>query len=212
MPRPLDELSQQLIIAFEGFRALPYDDKDGTPIVLVNGTWRRPNGAECLRFPTIGYGQRIWDSRYYGPCTKDQARSWFVKNLESTYLPAVDRDCPGATDHQRGAFTSFCYNCGPVGLVKSGLPEAFVHGASQDTLKKLWTEGYGRTSKGVIDPGLIKRRAREWVFFCTPDSAGVTETHDTAVGELHVVDAKAVLASVWATADALTAELVTRLV
>lgn len=212
MPRPLDELSQLFICELEAFRSLPYDDKDGKPVVLINGIWRRSNGAECLGFPTIGYGQRIWGPQYYGPCTKPQARSWLQKSLEATYMPAVDRGCPGATNHQRGAFAAHCYNCGPGGFIKSGLPEAYTHGASQETLKKLWCEGYGRTSKGVLNPGLILRRAREWAFFCTPDNAGVTETHDTDVGELHVVDAKAVLASVWATADALTAELVTRLV
>lgn len=204
--KPLDPISQAFICSLEGFRALPYDDKDGKPIVLIGKEWRRPNGELCKRFPTIGYGQRIWGPKYYGPCTKEQAKAWFQKGLEATYLPAVDRTCgPNLTNHQRGAFASFCYNCGAGGLVKSGLPEAFVHGASLETLKKLWCEGYGRTSAGILDPGLVMRRAREWVFFNTPDVAVVPETGQP-------VDPSVVLASVWRTADEMVNELVIDLV
>lgn len=201
--RPLDLVSQAFICQLEAFRALPYDDKDGKPIVLISGVWRRSNGAVCMGYPTIGYGQRIWGPQHYGPCTREQARAWFQAGLESTYLPAVDRNCPGATEHQRGAFASFAYNCGPGGLVRSGLPEAFCHKATSKTLKKLWTEGYGRTSGGVLVPGLVLRRAREWAFFCTSDVAHEGEAP---------VDPQAILASVWATSDAMAAELVSDLV
>lgn len=168
--RPLEAEGQAFIHGREAFRAYPYDDKDGQTIARVGGEWRRPDGSLCRGYPTIGWGQRIWGPKYYGPCTREIADQWFQETA-ADHCAAVDRNCPGANKYERGALVSFSYNCGTGGLVKSGITA--LHTRYQtgeidaDELEKVWVTTYVK-SNGEYVEGLRIRRAREVAFYLTP--------------------------------------------
>lgn len=157
MTRPLDPAGQALIKGFEGLRLQSYDDYDGKPVSLFSGEWRRADGGTVRGVPTIGWGRRILPGETITVCTRAQADAWFDEMMANTYLPPVDRQAPGANDHERSAMASFCYNCGPGNLT------ALIAGG---ITKDRWLS-FCRT-KGVVNAGLQMRRAKEYALYVTP--------------------------------------------
>jgi GH24 family phage-related lysozyme (muramidase) len=143
-----------LIHPYEGLRLRTYDDHDGKPLVLGPGrVWRRPDGAECLGYPTIGWGRRLYPGENIATCTREEADQWFEEDLARTRLPAVRR-ANLAEAGQVTAAASFAYNCGTGALAK--LAKA---GFAED----VWLD-YKRT-KGVENVGLLARRKEEFALF-----------------------------------------------
>jgi GH24 family phage-related lysozyme (muramidase) len=143
-----------LIKPYEGLRLVTYDDHDGVVLKLVNKCWRRPDGANCLGYPTIGWGRRLWPSEWIESCTRQQADQWFDTSLQMTFMPAVRRHV-GEDPARRCAAASFAYNCGTGALAK--LSDA---GFVQD-----WWSTHYTTSKGVQDARLQMRRAEEAALY-----------------------------------------------
>lgn len=148
-----------LIKPFEGLRLHTYDDHDGTPLSIVAGVWRRPDGTECKGYPTIGWGRRVWPGETLVTCTLEQAESWFAASLKHTYLPPVS--AAGITDPaQVAAVACFSYNVGPGAVAEL---------AAAKFSRKQWMK-YVRT-KGVINAGLQQRRAEEYAIFAGSEDA-----------------------------------------
>jgi GH24 family phage-related lysozyme (muramidase) len=143
-----------LIKPHEGFRTKPYDDKDGTTVVLISGVWRRPDGAACIGNPTIGWGRRIWPGETITSCTLEEGNQWFADRLNATEMPAVRRAGLKYAE-QICAAASFAYNCGTGALAK---------------LAKDWTKWCDYVkSGGVVDARLVARRAEEYAMFSGGD-------------------------------------------
>lgn len=140
-----------LIKPYEGLRLRTYDDHDGKPMTLgPGGVWRRPDGAACLGYPTIGWGRRIYPSERIETCTREEADQWFEEDLAKTRLPAVKR-ANLVEAGQVAAAASFAYNCGTGALAR----------LAKDWSR--WTQ-YSRT-KGVVNAGLLRRREEEYALF-----------------------------------------------
>jgi GH24 family phage-related lysozyme (muramidase) len=203
--RPLEPINADFLHGREGLRLQAYDDKDGAPLVrdMASGRWLRPDGQECIRYPTIGWGQRIWSPKYYGPCTRAQADQWFDETC-GDFCATVDRYVPDASVHQRGAFVSFAYNAGSGGLINSGLMQLHNTGASADEMKAKWLVSYIK-SAGKIEEGLRVRRAKEfaWYSWITPE-----ETTDPGTPRAIELSTEEILARVDATARQIVAEFV----
>ncbi len=161
-----------LIKPYEGLRLQTYDDHDGQPLSLVSGLWRRPDGAICKGYPTIGWGRRLYPGETIQTCTRAEADAWFDADLGKTRLPAVKRafslaklpEEPG----QVAAASSFAYNCG-TGALASLAAHGFTEAAWLDYVR----------SKGIRDAGLVMRREEEFALFAgavdeaTPDAERV---------------------------------------
>lgn len=176
MARPLNTAGQSLILNFEGTVLYPYDDHDGKRLHKVFNTWVRVDGSPCIGYPTIGVGCRIFGDWSPSEITREQAMAMFADQRLPSYVAAVDAAMPGANDNQRNAAASFCWNCGPGGLVSSGIPAAFR--AGQDPTE-LWLARKWSCSKGVFWPALALRRAKELALYLTP--VPVTEAERTEV-------------------------------
>lgn len=146
-----------LIKPYEGLRLHAYDDRDsrlpGGNVSLVAGAWMRADGHPIRGYPTIAWGRRLWPGEHVETCTREEADRWFDEALAATYLPAVRRLVTGDPG-QACAAASFAYNAGTGALAKlatTGFSEvqwmSIVH------------------SKGVIDAGLVMRRAEEWALW-----------------------------------------------
>lgn len=163
MPMKISEKGLDLIAGFEGYHeALPDGrcrayrciigkDKKGRPI--HDGKW------------TIGFGctdgvteDLIW--------TRRKANEEFRKEL-ARFENAVNRlvTVP-LTQNSFDALVSFAYNCGEGALAKSSLLKKVnagdMAGAAAEFPK--WNK-----SRGVVVPGLIRRRADEMALFIKPD-------------------------------------------
>ncbi len=150
-----------LIKAFEGLRLQTYDDKDGKPLTLApGGVWRRPDGALCLGYPTIGWGRRLWPGERIERCTTAQAQAWLDSRLKGTELPAVERCAPKDADAAaRVAMVVCAYNCGTgwlAQLAAAGFTEA------------KWLSR--NKTLGVVSSGLVMRRAEEYALFSNAGS------------------------------------------
>lgn len=149
-----------LIKAFEGLVLQAYDDAQDVPLAKrllkrVGQEWRRLDGTPCRRYPTIGYGRRLWPGQWIETCTKAQAEQWlldFIKeqlgDLLARYLPA---DVDGA---QRAAVTVLGYN----------RPKAIIDLAAAK-FDETWWRTHVVTSNGVREAGLVMRRAEEAALF-----------------------------------------------
>lgn len=117
--------------------------------------------------PTIGYG-----ATYYRggrrvtlsdrPITKAEAEDLLIWMIETRYLPAVLRLCPGITCPMRlAALIDFTFNLGAGNLQASNLRRRVNAGDWQAVPAELikWVRGGGRTLLG-----LVKRRKAEVVL------------------------------------------------
>lgn len=147
-----------LIKPYEGLRLTTYDDHDGVPMKLMSGIWRRPDGGECMGYPTIGWGRRLYPGQKIEHCTRAEADEWFNLDLEQTRLPAVRRYVPGDAARICAA-TSCAYNCGTGWLAQL---------AAANFTEPVWMSR--NRTKGVINTGLTMRRAEEYALWAGYDS------------------------------------------
>lgn len=140
-------VATDLITVFEGFRSKPYLDPVG--------------------IPTIGYGfTRYLDGTAVtlidGPMTREAANLLLRHLIETKYMPAVRRLCPGIDTPERlGAITDFCYNLGVGALRASTLRKKINAGLWDEVPAQLmrWTKAGGK-----VLPGLVRRRAAEAAY------------------------------------------------
>ena len=114
--------------------------------------------------PTIGYGAtRYLDGRRVQLTdqliSREAAEQLLLRQVETIYLPAVLRLCPGVDNANRvAALVDFCFNLGAGQLSASTLRKRINAGRWDqvpDELRK-WVRGGGR-----VLPGLVRRRQAE---------------------------------------------------
>ncbi len=144
-----------LIKPYEGLRLQTYDDKDGSPLHRVGGSWRRPNESPCIGVATIGWGDTAPPRRGVQNCTRAEADAWFTAALGRTYLPAAVKYAPPDADAAWiAAATSCAYNCGTGWLAQ--LAEA---GFTEEK----WMSR-NKNGRGEVLAGLTMRRAEEYAL------------------------------------------------
>ncbi len=116
--------------------------------------------------PTIGLGSTFYeDGRRVtladAPITRERAEAlfWFEANRRER---DVDRLCPGLPPLARGALVSFAYNFGSGALAASTLRRLINARRYSEVPRELarW-----RHAAGVVQPGLVRRRAAEADLF-----------------------------------------------
>lgn len=145
------ELAVQVAAAlcrrFEGLFLTPYLCPAGVATVGFGATYYRD-------------GRRVTLSDR--PITKAEAEDLLIWMIETRYLPAVLRLCPGITCPMRlAALIDFTFNLGAGNLQASNLRRRVNAGDWQAVPVELlkWVRGGGRTL-----PGLVKRRKAEVVL------------------------------------------------
>lgn len=139
----------------EGTVLHTYRDATGTPTV---GTGHTAAAGE----PVPTYGLVI---------TRERAAEILAADLARIYMPAVARLVTRPMlPHQADAFGSFAFNAGAGNLAHSSMLERFNAGDLQGAADAFlsWTR-----SKGVVLPGLVKRRRVEREMFLTGAYPGV---------------------------------------
>lgn len=147
---------------FEGFMPKLYND----------------TGNNC----TVGYGHLV----HMGPCNGRSAEEFeYLKGItEAQAADLLRRDVVqyvnwtqravkvAVSQAQFDALVSFCYNCGPGALEKliamSGLNTGNYDGVPAEL------EKYVRDTRGQIQPGLVRRRAREVALWRSPVPQAIT--------------------------------------
>lgn len=141
------------IAAREGFRSDPYQDS--------GGVW------------TIGFGStRLADgspvTANTSPLTRAEAEALLaavlVRDLEMVRRVVI----VPITDHAAAAFISFSYNAGMGAFETSTL----LRDVNTGMAPELWSAQFSRwvhDVRGVVMPGLVKRRADEAALALTPD-------------------------------------------
>ncbi len=145
-----------LIKPYEGLVLQAYDDASGPlkdRLLHREGqVWRRADGALCMRYPTIGWGRRLWPGEWIETCTREQADAWFLKFLKDHLDDVINRYVPRDKD---AAFLAAVYSLG-----YNGGPGAIVDLAGAGFAADYWTN-HRVTSAGVREAGLVMRRAEE---------------------------------------------------
>ncbi|MBI5270716.1 MAG: lysozyme [Burkholderiales bacterium] len=127
-----------LIRRFEGFRSRPYLCPAGVP--------------------TIGYGQtRYLDGRRVRlsdpPISQAAAERLLLLTVQRTYLPAVQRLCPGIDHPERlAAIIDFTFNLGSGALQASTLRRRINAGRWDDVPAELrkWVWAAGKRLRGLV--------------------------------------------------------------
>ena len=123
---------------FEGVYLSPYLCPAGVPTIGVGATYYE-DGTRV----TLGDA----------PITQTRAEALLLWHVQSVYLPAVLRLCPGANTAERlAALIDFAFNLGAGNLKASTLRKrvnAGEWGAVPDELRK-WTKAGGRVLKGLV--------------------------------------------------------------
>src|ERR1700731_2563400 len=155
MTDPALAISTPFVAEREGFRAAPYQD--------TGGRW------------TQGYGStRLADGSPVTAASPLMTRAEaeglladvLVQDLEMVRRVVV----VPISDHAAAAFTSFSYNAGMGAFETSTLLRDLNTGMAPE----LWAQQFGRwvhDDRGVVQPGLVKRRADEAALALTPDDA-----------------------------------------
>jgi lysozyme len=141
-PIQLSEEGAYWIGNFEGFRAMPY--KDG------GGLW------------SIGFGHRIPSPEPYPVgITREQAVAFMKMDVTGVIqaLTALKLDLP--MQHHQDAVISLIYNIGSGAFGRSIVCEAIRAKATDLYAWAAWI----RDAKGVVEPGLVKRREAEMRLF-----------------------------------------------
>lgn len=108
--------------------------------------------------PTIGYGATYYQDgrrvRLSDPAiTRDQASALLLWMVQTVYLPAVRKLCPGVTDAYRlAALIDFSFNLGAGNLASSTLRKRVNANRWEDVPAELrkWTRGGGRVLRGLV--------------------------------------------------------------
>ncbi len=146
-----------LIKPYEGLSLRAYDDSQDVPLARrlirrVGNEWRRDDGTICRRYPTIGWGRRLWPGEWVETCTVKEADQWFEDFLIHQLGDAMTRYVtPDRDACFRAAVYSLGYNGGPGAIVR-------LAGANFDPM---YWRAHKVTSAGSLDHGLIMRRAEE---------------------------------------------------
>lgn len=148
----IDRAGFELIKQFEGCRLTAYQDSVGV--------WTIGYGlTSAAGFAKVDQGMTI---------SQQQADSWLVETVipyEQAVVKAIHKPM---TQKQFNAMVSLCYNIGQGAFASSSLVRDFNAGnikqASYDFLK--WNR-----AGGVVNKGLMNRRAKEQAVFLTPDVA-----------------------------------------
>lgn len=133
-----------------------------TPTSVVATLCRRFEGLHLTPYlcpagvPTIGYGAtRYVDGRPVlltdNPITLDDAERMLLLQIERTYLPAVQRLCPGVEGPRLAALTDFTFNLGVGALRTSTLRKRVLAGDWDAVPGELlrWNKAGGRVLKGL---------------------------------------------------------------
>jgi lysozyme len=108
--------------------------------------------------PTIGYGATYYEdgtrvTLFDAPITNERAESLLVWMIESVYMPAVLRLCPGIDcPYRLAAIIDFAFNLGPNNLKRATLRKrinAGDWGAVAVELRK-WNRGGGKVMRGLV--------------------------------------------------------------
>ncbi len=108
--------------------------------------------------PTIGYGATYYENGVRvqltdPPITREYADALLLWMVQTTYLPAVLRLCPGAnTPGRLAALIDFTFNLGAGQLRASTLRRKVNAGAWDDVPAELrkWVRGGGRVLRGLV--------------------------------------------------------------
>lgn len=122
------------------------------------------------RIWTIGFGHTEGVTARSKPLTLKQAQALLLKDLNSKYAPAVDRQLHAyhvrklISQNAFDALVSFAYNLGPGELgpshtIGQKLQAHDLHGAADAILL------YDRAANGSRPPGLTRRRHAERALF-----------------------------------------------
>lgn len=145
-----------LVKAFEGFRADPYQDSAGF--------WTQGFGHKDATAPVC--------MECTTPVTKDQATAMLVNDLNHV-LNIIQPHITGAlTENQLAAILSFSFNLGPYAFINSTMLKQINAGNSSAAAEQfaLWVHAGGQ-----VEPGLVSRREAEQKLFMTPDNEGETD-------------------------------------
>ena len=108
--------------------------------------------------PTVGYGAtRYLDGRRVQltdpPLSREAAERLLLRQVETVYLPAVQRLCPGVEHPGRlAALIDFAFNLGAGNLSASTLRKRVNAGRWADVPAELrkWNKGGGRVLRGLV--------------------------------------------------------------
>jgi lysozyme len=128
---------------FEGFSSFPYMDG--------GGLW------------TIAYGHRINNPSAYEKtgCTRQQAAAWMREDVAEVVQGLTDIGLELPLQHHQDAVISLVYNIG-IGAFRNSVICECIRACGVDLYA--W-EKWCRDNKGVVEPGLVKRRAAELKLF-----------------------------------------------
>lgn len=135
---------------------------------LNDGTDKVKPYADAVGVPTIGYGSTYYkDGRRVAlsdpPMTKAEASDLMQDQIDRKYEAAVIRlTTARISSLSMGALTSFAYNLGEGAYKGSNLRKAVNEQRWSDVPAEFakW-----RMAKGVVLPGLVRRRAAESALF-----------------------------------------------
>jgi len=149
------------------------------------GYWDPPNQRTLV---SIGYGHQIQNAEYNQgyiqagdeqvPIKGDRGKDTVISKEQAKKLLAVDLPkyeerakkplgdlWNKLNDKQKTALTSYAYNTGSTqSLVNAGLGEAIKQGNTDAAADIIRDKGI-RTAKGIVNPTLVARRAREAEIF-----------------------------------------------
>lgn len=138
------EVAAALCRRFEGFYSTPYLCPAGVPTIGFGATYYQS-----------GYAVTLFDE----PITRQQAEELLIWMVQTKYLPAVLKLCPGIDNPDRlAAIIDFTYNLGSGNLRISNLRKRINAGRWDDVPFELmkWVKGGGKFLMG-----LFRRRAAE---------------------------------------------------
>jgi len=142
-PIKLSDEGCHFIGNFEGFSTFPYMDG--------GGLW------------TIAYGHRIDNPSTYEKtgCTRQQAAVWMREDVAEVVRGLTDLSLDLPLQHHQDAVISLVYNIG-IGAFRKSLVCEHIRAYGTDLYA--W-EAWCRDNKGVVESGLVKRRAAELKLF-----------------------------------------------
>lgn len=146
----------RLISQFEGLRLSLYNDA----------------GNNC----TIGYGHLVHigpcnghhpaEQEFLGGLTQEQAHALFKRDVAQYEAYVNQLITAPLNQNQYDALVSFCYNCGPGGLMQLAASAGLNQG-KYDAIRSVMRRDFVKANNGVVLEGLIRRRELEAKLFET---------------------------------------------
>lgn len=136
-----------LIKTFEGLVLHPYKDSVGVPTIGYGSTYCYCGTKITMNFPTI---------------TEPVAEFMLVHNVQIYANAVISALTHPATQHQFDSMVSLTYNIGVNNFKNSTLVKDFNAGQLQKAADQftVW-----RLAGGVVNQGLVNRRAKERAYF-----------------------------------------------